>query len=978
MRSCNRSLTSRNGLAAIFNLLSGSTKKTRRWPAMLASAMCVLLVLGFFLMEPISPTAATNNIQIVSGDTTTCALVNGGVKCWGDNNYGQLGNGSTNASSKTPVDVPGLTSGVTAIAAGTGHICAVVNGGVQCWGANTNGQLGNNSIATSFTPVAVSELTSGVTALAAGGKHTCALVNGGVKCWGANTNGQLGDTTYAGKLTPVAVSGLTSGVTALAAGGSHTCAVVDNGAKCWGNNNYGQLGNSTTITSTTPVDVTNLGSGSGVTALVAGESHTCALVNNGAKCWGAGNYGQLGNYGYMDKLSPTDVSGLTSRVHALVAGSNHTCAVFNGAVMCWGANGSSQLGNGTAGSSVYYPSSVAGLGIGVAVNAFIAAGYNHTCALVNGGMKCWGTNTFGELGDGKTSTTNYYPTDVVAKLNLKQGATTLASGGSYNFGMVNVGSSKALTFTIENLYPGLLNLTGSPKKVAVTGTEFMVTQDVTGSVGIGATTIFSVTFTPSKAGVLTATLTIASNDPTTPNYKLTLNGNVDGSAVPTATPKGTTSIGSIATGGEHTCALVNGGVKCWGANASGQLGNNTTTNSSSPVNVTGLTSGVTAITAGTEHTCAVVNGGVKCWGANASGQLGNKSTTNSSNPVDVPGLTSGVTTIAAGGTHTCAVVNGGVQCWGGNNSGQLGNNTTTNSSSPVNVLGLTSGVTTLAGGNSATCAVVNGKMKCWGANTSGQLGNGTTTNSSSPVDVPTLTATPSLTPTTDVSCTDSIDLMFVLDGSGSISSNDFTAMKNFVNNVLSAFTISSSGAKAGVIQFSSQGQGKVEQTLAGDALAIKAAVSAMTEIGGSTDIQEGLDLANTELTKNGRANIPKVIIFLTDGVHNQPGNPSYAAQVAKNAGSTIFAVGVGNNFNLLQLQAIASDPDKDYVLSVNSFDHLSAILAKLVKQTCAAPYVPPVSKPVTVITQTFDPNVAPSLMALDPPKATMMRSQRSS
>jgi alpha-tubulin suppressor-like RCC1 family protein len=150
-------------------------------------------------------------------------------------------------------------------------------------------------------------------------------------------------------------------------------------------------------------------------------------------------------------------------------------------------------------------------------------------------------------------------------------------------------------------------------------------------------------------------------------------------------------------------------------------------------------SSIKAVVAGDSHSCLIVDGeitpGAYCWGSNSNGQLGNDTTTDTTEVVTVQGTNSGATGIAAGGAHTCAVVNGGAQCWGSNDYGQLGNNSTTDSHIPVQVVGLTSGVTAVAAGHSHSCAVVNGGARCWGSNVYGQLGNGSWTNSLVPVQV---------------------------------------------------------------------------------------------------------------------------------------------------------------------------------------------------------------------------------------------------
>ena len=362
------------------------------------------------------------NGSISAGYYYTCALLStGAVKCWGSNLYGQLGDGSTaNATARTtPVDVSTLSSGVTAIAAGRYHACALLStGAVKCWGQNLYGQLGDGSTANATartTPVDVSTLSSGVIAIAAGERHTCAVLNtGAVKCWGNNDNGQLGDDSTLQSLTPVSVPSLSSGVTAIAAGRYHACAVLNTGAvKCWGWNLYGQLGDGSTLQSLTPVSVPSLSSG--VTAIAAGERHTCALLSTGAvKCWGYNDNGQLGDgsaASVTPRTTPVDVSTLSSGVTAISTGSYHTCALLStGAAKCWGKNTSGRLGDGSNTASLT-PVSVSTLSTGVIA---IAAGEAHTCAVLNtGAVKCWGYNVSGQLGDGST-TQSFTPVGVLS------------------------------------------------------------------------------------------------------------------------------------------------------------------------------------------------------------------------------------------------------------------------------------------------------------------------------------------------------------------------------------------------------------------------------------------------------------------------------------------------------------------------------------------------------------------------------------
>ena len=199
----------------------------------------------------------------------------------------------------------------------------------------------------------VSGLTSGVVQITAGDSHTCALlITGGVKCWGRNRSGQIGDNTDSDRLTPVEVSGLASGVAQITAGDSHTCALLSTGGvKCWGYNHHGQIGDNTSGFDNdrlTPVEVSSLTSG--VAQITAGYMHTCALlITGGVKCWGDNGYGQIGDNTFgTDRLTPVEVSGLTSGVAQITAGVQHTCALLStGGVKCWGYNRYGQIGDNT-------------------------------------------------------------------------------------------------------------------------------------------------------------------------------------------------------------------------------------------------------------------------------------------------------------------------------------------------------------------------------------------------------------------------------------------------------------------------------------------------------------------------------------------------------------------------------------------------------------------------------------------------------
>ncbi len=364
-------------------------------------------------------------VEISAGQFHTCARrASGAVVCRGRNDGGQLGDGTTTQHAR-PVAVVGVVDAVE-LSAGESHTCARrASGAVVCWGRNDEGQLGDGRAIHISAPVPVAELADAV-AVSAGGLHTCARrASGSVVCWGWNKYGQLGDGTSSHStcdaiddcsLTPVAVSGLTDAVE-VAAGYAHTCAVRASGTVvCWGIDQSGELGDGTTTDHRSiPVDVPGL---TDVAELSAGQTHTCARHASGdVACWGWSKYGQLGD-GLMNhstcasidcSFTPVAVSALIDALE-IAAGQTHTCARrAAGAVVCWGSNTFGKLGDGAATHSMcpfdssdcaLTPVSVSGL-----IDALeLSAGQTHTCARsASSAVVCWGQNGNGELGDGTTA-----------------------------------------------------------------------------------------------------------------------------------------------------------------------------------------------------------------------------------------------------------------------------------------------------------------------------------------------------------------------------------------------------------------------------------------------------------------------------------------------------------------------------------------------------------------------------------------------
>ncbi|MCU1690956.1 MAG: regulator of chromosome condensation [Frankiales bacterium] len=718
--------------------MTQQTRRTlRRWVAAgSAAVLCGAVLVGQQASadsnEGISPASAAVQGHIAAGGLHSCAVLTGGpVQCWGSNDQGQLGNGTVTTST-VPSTVPGV-AGAVAVTAGNTHSCALIAGGtVQCWGLDANGQLGDGTTGDPLllqqrrSPVTVSGVTS-ATAITAGGFHSCAIVAGGaVVCWGDDGAGQLGDGRPGDKsLSATLVPGL-SAVTALSAGEFDTCALLAGGTvRCWGHNGFGQLGDGTRIDRSAPVPVQGLPdpNTNPVMAITTGYGHSCALTqDNKARCWGENDVGQLG-------FSTAKVDGVMQPSLAPKVVQHNTAAPPLPEVL------------------------VDEVGI-----VALSAGESHNCIdLASGAVRCWGSGGRGQLGTDPDPVHHGIgdSTTTVDVDGLGGAAAAVTAGGFHTCAIVGSGVrcwGYDFYGQLGSSAPGSL----VPVQVtAVTGAKVV-------SAGNGFACALVEAATPSKP--------VCWGD----NSSGQLGAGLAAGRTTVRTPVlGFDSAAALDAGNGHACALPvgSGAPRCWGSNGDGQLGNGTTTSSTTPVTVTALTD-ASALSSGGAlgsvergHTCAVsVDTRVRCWGRNGNGQLGvedaDHTTSDSSTPALVqrdadlapaePGDPhvslvdlSNVTGVVTGGLHSCALrTDTTVWCWGSGAAGQLGTGEVADSHHAVHVQKdgadlaadhpLT-GVTALTAGAAHTCArVVDGTMTCWGSNDRGQLGDGTTTSRSLP------------------------------------------------------------------------------------------------------------------------------------------------------------------------------------------------------------------------------------------------------
>ncbi|MFW6079357.1 MAG: hypothetical protein ACODAE_07045 [Gemmatimonadota bacterium] len=590
---------------------------------------------------------------IAVGVRHACGLTSPGrMFCWGSNQWGRLGTGG-GGSTAEPQQVIGDHRFVS-MDLSFSHTCALTNAGAAyCWGRDFEGQLADGSPGdTESEPVPVTgDLT--FASVATGQTHTCGLTpDGEVYCWGRNRSGQFGDGTTSTETSPPVAAAGGQTFAAITTSSNHSCGVTDTGdAYCWGSNIHGAVGDgSTQSIRPSPQPVAG---GLTFERVDAGRGFTCGMTaGRDAYCWGDNFDGSVGDGSFRDRHEPVPVVD-ASDVAYIVAGASNACGLASGgSLYCWGGAYGVMLD-----PLVSAPVPISGV-----MTGGMAATYDHRCAIGDAGAAyCWGLNADGQLGDGTT-----------------------------NHSAVPAPVSGGLTF--EAVAPGGFHSCG----VATDGGVHCWGANEQGQLGQGA-------------------------------------GTTGGSSTTPVEIAGGRTYRTVASGIRHSCALTDAGqAYCWGFNDRGQLGGGSNaTIVAEPIQASDTV--FTALTLGRDHSCGTTDDGrAYCWGSDLGGQLGGTAPDDCSGqecartaiPVD-GGLT--FDTLIARGRHTCGIAtDGDAYCWGRNSSGELGVGDDANRASPAAVASAVE-FDRLGSGTHHACGIAaDGAAYCWGRNHDGRLGTGTT------------------------------------------------------------------------------------------------------------------------------------------------------------------------------------------------------------------------------------------------------------
>lgn len=668
-----------------------------------------------------SPREAITNYEI--GRYHAC-LTNelGDIQCWGYNEYGQAGTGTHDQYFYYPVNVYGLKN-ATSISVGEFFSCAISGGKTYCWGVNDENNLGiPGSFFQTNNPLEVTA-AAGALELDSGSYHTCAIMGDKtIKCWGRNNQGQLGLGFTSDFAYPTTVPGITN-VKQIALGANHTCILnTANQVFCWGANSKGQIAQGTTVQfSAIPQQISSL---SGSKKVSLGYEHSCAVTSNDkVKCWGLNTSGQLGIGSQQNTYIPTDAINFENDVVVAIDSGlgNYSCAkVLDGPLKCWGSNVRNQLGQA---SNVPFLSAPTALPYFSSDVISLKLGGNTTCYQGNSNyVSCFGSNVFGLLGNGDTSVSSQYPNPVLS--------VRISNIPGY-IDDIRVSSVARYLFNV----PKLISLTSENVNVNQPNFDFDINSSIQidGSfleVKLNGQFVSGLYYQNNKfVGTLSQPLKFGENDL---EIKIQdIQGNIGSQHFrviysPELDPKKATKVASK---GTTSCYLDGEGyVWCWGSNQYGQLGNETFRHSSSPIKNSYLKN-IKDIAVSKGSICAVdISNRVWCWGGNNRGQLGqdNSELYQSSYPLEVA-FQKPITKVIAGFDNFCAIhTDATMSCWGDNpfnifNSAIPG----AHQLKPVLYPNL-SDVKDLSIGIFNLCIIKNdGSLLCNGHNASGQVGDGT-------------------------------------------------------------------------------------------------------------------------------------------------------------------------------------------------------------------------------------------------------------
>ena len=722
-------------------------------------------------------TDKSSPVQIGTSSWTTVSAGSGGgyaitttgaLFTWGTG--GLIGDGTT-VSKSSPVQIG--TSSWSKISAGGGRVAGItIAGALYAWGYGTNGNLGDGTTINKSSPVIISTIPSsaglviskitttnsgaslfldttnqiasigtnsfgelgtgsiigvnnnyyptpgvvfgGVKNIFSGNYHNAALAaNNTLYVWGDNSKNQIGLASLVAN-TPTALNTLYYAsswriISVASTPGSHVTAIKSDGSLwSWGSNTNGNLGDGTTIGKSSPVQIGS----SSWNMVSAGNSHTAAITTSGALyVWGLNTFGQLGDGTTINQSSPVQIG--SSSWTTVTAGSSYTAAInTTGALFTWGVNGSGQLGDGT---TIDKSSPVQ---IGSSSWNMVSLGVGHTAGIITtGALFTWGNNITAQLGDG-TATSRSSPVQVAGALTLTN------------------------SWKIVSVSPG------STHTVAIRASDSSLWawgDNTQGQLGDGTTTrrILPVKIGDSSWTTVTTGSSYTAGITTT-GALFTWGGNTtgqigDGTTINKSSPvqigsSSWTMVAATATSatvGFSAAIDITGALYVWGSNTVGNLGDGTTINKSSPVQIG--TSSWTTVSVGLSHTAGITTtGALFLWGAGAGGALGDNTAVSKSSPVQLGTLS--WTKVSTGASFTMGITTTGALYAWGSNSGQLGDNTITARSSPVQI-GNSSWTTVSAGVN--TLAITSaGALYAWGFNnTQGQLGDGSQLARSSPVQI---------------------------------------------------------------------------------------------------------------------------------------------------------------------------------------------------------------------------------------------------